>query len=368
MKFLSAFLSASIILSWSLIQFSHWSLPALAAFSDVPDNHPYATAVEFVRSKGIVKGYEDGTYRPNNTINRAEFTKILIETIFDKATIDGCLADNPILFTDVKKTDWFAPYVCVAKLYLIITGYPDGSFKPGSNINHAESAKIFVISIDLPVTNISGDQAWYEAYTQTLTILNAIPKSVLSASHTLTRGEMADTIYKLKDHIDEIDSVSVITENNEDKSKSIANKAERDQVISLLNQERAKEELPPMIYNALLEKSAQAHSDDMRARGYFEHDTPDGVTAENRIERDGYLAAFHTCQCSKSYTVGENIAKGQSTASEVVETWMNSPQHRANIMNLDFNEIGIGLTPVDPNDTGFTGFFWVQNFGKIDLQ
>jgi uncharacterized protein YkwD len=364
MKLLSVLLS-TILLSLSIQTTLAVGGPEVgtSGFTDVAIDHEYASAIEFVKSKGIVSGYADGTFKPNNTINRAEFTKILIEAIFDTAAINNCVAQNPTLFSDVKAADWFASYVCIAKLFFIINGYPDGSFKPGNTINYAEAAKIITISFNISPASINSSQQWYEAYTVPLQNLNAVPSSINGPTHNLTRGEMAEMISRLRDFLGQSDDNT----SNPDNS-ALDSSADRQAVTDMVNAERAKEGLAPMSYNIFLEKSAQAHADDMRARAFFEHDTPDGVSAEDRIDRDGYLEPFHSCLCSKSYTVGENIAKGQATAAEVVETWMNSPQHRANIMSPDFNEIGIGLTAVDPNDTGFKGFFWVQNFGSINLQ
>lgn len=344
------------------------SITNAAIFSDVPDNHPQATAIEYVKSKNIINGYPDGTYKPENTINRAEFTKILMSSIIDKNTIDTCLNTNPLNFTDVDYQDWYASFVCIAKHLLIINGYVDGRFKPGNNINYAEAAKIIAISYDLTLISTSPDQAWYETYTKALENMNAVPASIKSADQNITRGEMAEMIYLLRNSSIDSSLQNTDPETTDENTSTGDYSTERQAVIDIVNQERAKEGLAPMKHNPFLEKSAQAHAEDMLTRNYFEHDTPQGVTAEDRIKRDGYLQPFFDCQCTKSYTVGENIAKGQSTAAEVMETWMNSPQHRANIMSADFNEIGIGIIPVDPSDTGFIGFYWVQNFGAISLQ
>jgi len=151
-------------------------------------------------------------------------------------------------------------------------------------------------------------------------------------------------------------------------SDPIGSSAELKQdVINLVNVERARLGLAPLSNNTLLEQAAQMHTDDMRQRNFFEHDNPDGQGPFNRIEAMGYLQPYYDCNCTKSYATGENIAKGQSTAAEVMETWMNSAEHRDNILSADYNEIGIGVTPVDPNEAGFTGHFWTQNFGKITL-
>ncbi|MEU8762384.1 CAP domain-containing protein [Streptomyces sp. NPDC048659] len=119
-----------------------------------------------------------------------------------------------------------------------------------------------------------------------------------------------------------------------------------DQVVALVNAERAKAGCGPLTSNATLVKAAQGHSDDMAARDFFDHTNPDGAGPGDRVTAAGYPWT----------TYGENIAMGQSTPAQVMESWMNSPGHRANILNCDFKEIGVGV-----HDAG--GPYWTQVFG-----
>ncbi|MFE7948169.1 CAP domain-containing protein [Streptomyces sp. NPDC057426] len=119
-----------------------------------------------------------------------------------------------------------------------------------------------------------------------------------------------------------------------------------DRVISLVNAERAKAGCGPLSANATLTRAAQGHSDDMAARDYFDHTNPDGDGPGERVTAAGYPWS----------TYGENIAMGQSTPEQVMDSWMNSPGHRANILNCDFKEIGVGV-----HNEG--GPYWTQVFG-----
>ncbi|MFJ9574939.1 CAP domain-containing protein [Streptomyces sp. NPDC101191] len=119
-----------------------------------------------------------------------------------------------------------------------------------------------------------------------------------------------------------------------------------DQVIALVNAERAKAGCGALTPNATLTRAAQGHSDDMAARDFFDHTNPDGASPGDRVTAAGYPWS----------TYGENIAMGQSSAEQVMESWMNSPGHRANILNCDFKEIGVGI-----HDSG--GPYWTQVFG-----
>ncbi|MFI1968259.1 RNA polymerase [Streptomyces cinnamoneus] len=119
------------------------------------------------------------------------------------------------------------------------------------------------------------------------------------------------------------------------------------QVVSLVNAERAKVGCSPVTSNSLLDAAAQGHSDDMAARGFFDHTNPDGKGPGDRITAAGYQWS----------TYGENIAYGQQDAAAVMDSWMHSDGHRKNILNCSFKEIGIGINkaPGGPR--------WTQVFG-----
>ena len=105
-------------------------------FSDVSADKWYNNAVSTLCHMGVLGGYSDGTFRPNAPITRAEFAKIAVS--FSQANGSAVYS----YFTDVKTTDWFAPYVTAAKDSGLIEGYSDGSFKPENKITRAEACAI----------------------------------------------------------------------------------------------------------------------------------------------------------------------------------------------------------------------------------
>ncbi|WP_143665704.1 CAP domain-containing protein, partial [Streptomyces sp. st115] len=119
------------------------------------------------------------------------------------------------------------------------------------------------------------------------------------------------------------------------------------QVTELVNAERAKEGCGAVTVNDQLNTAAQRHSADMDANDYFSHTSQDGRDPGDRITAAGYRWS----------TYGENIAKGQRTPADVMRSWMDSPGHRANILNCSFKEIGVGKV-----DSG-GGPVWTQVFG-----
>lgn len=108
-----------------------------STFTDVPYDHPYSTSISFLESYKIVEGYEDGTYKPESLINRAEFLKIALEAT--KVELDSA---TPTGFSDVDESAWYAPYIRKAKNEGWIQGYPDGTFKPEQSINKVEALKM----------------------------------------------------------------------------------------------------------------------------------------------------------------------------------------------------------------------------------
>ena len=174
--------------------------PTFAAFPDT-GNHPYREAIDYMQAEGIVSGYPDGTYRPDQLINRAEFTKIMMESRPPENPGRGiCLPDptGVYLFSDVFARDWFWSYVCIAKGLGIISGYPDGTFRPSNSINVAEAAKIVVNTFSVPVPVIVGSTQWYEPFMAALRTKNALPYPEPAPSSLLTRGQMAEIIYRVR--------------------------------------------------------------------------------------------------------------------------------------------------------------------------
>lgn len=106
------------------------------------------------------------------------------------------------------------------------------------------------------------------------------------------------------------------------------------QVLDLCNQERAAVGAPPLSYDIPAERAAKAHSNDMAQRGFFDHVTAEGWQPSDRLRATGATGYVNS---------GENIAAGQQSPAEVVQAWMNSPGHRANILNPDFTHLGISV-------------------------
>ena len=164
------------------------------AFSDVVSQHPNEAAIAYLKDKGLVKGYDDGTFLPDTTINRAEFMKIIIGAAVADPKGSGC-------FKDVKN-EWFAKYICEAKTRGLVGGYPDGTFQPGQNISIVEASKIIV-----PAISVKGDgglipmnewKPWYKPFVSAMAEEKAIPVSIDYPEKKITRGEMSEMVWRIK--------------------------------------------------------------------------------------------------------------------------------------------------------------------------
>lgn len=163
---------------------------AASTFSDVGNHYAHEGAINYLAEHGIVKGYSDGTFRPTQKINRAEFLKIVLEA--DKTKFTAPCPEGE--FPDVSPSDWFVIYTLHAKCFGIIQGYPDGTFRPAKTINFVEAVKIIANVFDIPS---SSTNVWYEGYVRALADKKAIPLSITSFNQEITRGEMAEVIYRL---------------------------------------------------------------------------------------------------------------------------------------------------------------------------
>ncbi|MCK2238368.1 MULTISPECIES: CAP domain-containing protein [unclassified Crossiella] len=118
-------------------------------------------------------------------------------------------------------------------------------------------------------------------------------------------------------------------------------------VRELVDAERGKAGCAALRWDDRLARAADKHSADMATNDYFSHTSQDGRSPSDRVKAEGYHGG-----------AGENIAAGQTTPESVMKTWMNSPGHRANILNCDYKSLGVGL-----HRGGSYRFYWTQNFG-----
>ena len=161
----------------------------------MPEGHSNYKAISFVKQEGIVNGYEGNVYIPDQQINRAEFTKIIVAANYARDAIDSCELNE--LFSDVSQSNWFADYVCMAKNDGIVDGYPDSTFRPAAFVNFAEAAKIVVGAFGIDTKPEDHLGVWWRPYVFALARIGGLPTTFSDPNQEITRGDMAEIIYRV---------------------------------------------------------------------------------------------------------------------------------------------------------------------------
>jgi uncharacterized protein YkwD len=384
---------------------------AVTAFTDT-SNHVYQEAISYIFKQEIVEGYEDGTFKPDSNINRAEFTKIVVGTI-NKTDLDG-KADN--CFDDVFEFHWYAKYVCYAKEKNIIDGYDNNTFQANSKINIAEASKILADTYGL--NKGERREEWYSPYVSTLEEIQAIPSSLKSLDQEITRGEMAEMIFRLEEGKRNKQTSSLLpdqgivikeespkpTETNEEPEPE-ANQAQEAKIeqtqtttynyecdflnqdipssidlnqieqqwLSWINNERENRGLQPYNLNPQLSRTAKIWSEEVKDRGYLDHRRNEGdAYYDYNIITDWFRNLGLEFANNGGYTHTENITWSpfncESNCTENVisnmQTWgfdyfmaeegqAYSP-HFNSIVSPGFQEVGFGLAVDEGNKYYFT--------------
>ncbi len=173
------------------------------AFTDVPETDENFEAIQYLYDQGVVEGYEDQTFRPENITNRAEFVKLIVASLGKTPSAE----DFNNCFPDV--TDqWYAPYVCYAEERGWIQGYPDGLFRPEQTVNRVESLKMIVGGFELDTalrndmmgifTDVE-DNAWYEIFVEVALhfgLIDPASDHLLKPANGMTRGDLAEILYR----------------------------------------------------------------------------------------------------------------------------------------------------------------------------
>jgi len=235
-------------------------------FFDVND-HIYETAVRYLKDKNIIGGYPDGSFQPNKTVNRAEFTKIIVGAALkynpdeDMSAYDVYSISN-LNFSDIESGAWYVPYLRKAVQNKIIDGYPDGTFKPAKNINLAEASKILVNALGLSKKMVKTN-IWYRPYIESMQGEKYIPADFIRLDQLVTRGQMSEMIWRISEKIsdktaanfklpeEEFEETEIYTLDSG--SKIIDMSQVRETWLKWYNDERNKEGKPPFEYNKYLD-------------------------------------------------------------------------------------------------------------------
>lgn len=156
----------------------------------------YQESVAYLKAKGSIGGYPDGFFHPDDTVNRAEFLKLVFRS---KGAAEPVAED---CFADVPADAWFAPFVCAAKRRGIVSGYAVGSrriFKPEQPIIFAEAIKMAVLAYGSEITEDSGEH-WYQPYVDALDRQQILARWSYVPWAPITRERAADLIARYVRH------------------------------------------------------------------------------------------------------------------------------------------------------------------------
>lgn len=359
MKLISFFKFATASLGVLVLSLGMAKSPEVYAYSDV-EGYAFQTAVEYLSEQEVIGGYEDGTLRPENSINRAEFLKIVM-------VAGGQTTEGTSCFTDVAE-EWFAPYVCGAKAEGIVNGYADETFAPENTITLVEALKIASRALDLATEEPTGKE-WYSEYLETFAEKNYIPYPLEYYSEELTRGEAFELIWRMMTDNEDQEATTLEEFKGavcEDFAvESISNvdvDRVRDTWLSWTNDARAQLGLPAYTFDEQLDRTALIWSEYGYSRGSMTHTRP-GTTAyyDYYAIQDWFADLGLTFQSSGGYTFTENIGRGpyscgaDDCTDELIaaieytfdyymsEAGSSYRPHYNSIMNSEFQKIGFGL-------------------------
>lgn len=346
--------------------------PALAAdagFTDVPAGHWANAYIQKAYDAGWVHGMGGGRYEPSGVLTRAQFLTMVTNAFFAQEMEQASAPEG---------APWYAACWSVAQANGLHTGssFQGLSDLPGQ-ISRYDMAQVIVNTLSgqgisasaeaaqaaqSDIRDWSGVPAAYRGAVSgayALGILNGRNGS-FDGQATMTRAEAAAVLCRIDEAIANGGSIQTPGPDGgkaPDGGSSSGGGAPAQptgeeltaEVVRLVNAERAKEGLAPLGTYDSLTRAAQIRAPEIVT--LFSHDRPDGTKCYTAMDETGARAG--------AYAYGENIAAGNATAAATVEQWMNSPGHRANILNGKFTHIGVGYQHADGSDYGD---YWVQMF------
>ncbi|MBB4823231.1 uncharacterized protein YkwD [Sporosarcina luteola] len=339
----------------------NWSAPVQAAtFQDVPKNHYAYEAIDSLSEKGILGGYPDGTYRINQPVTRAQAAKIIALAAGLKPS-----ANFQPDFLDV--TPAHGAYQHIRALTERGIFNNGERFNPNAPLTRGQMAKILTLAYDIivddndlmtfqDVNRLNG----YKGFITTLAelgITTTAQGQAFKPNDNVTRAQLAAFVKRAMDFDAERKTGEIYYDKTQqryiDKNASIPQPpAIQDDTfaadsIKLVNKERTAQKRTALKSDAALNKIAQTKAEDMAKNQYFAHLSPTYGSVGKMLDTFKY-----------SWTAyGENIAKGYTSPESAVEGWMDSKNHRDNLLQSKFKNIGAGYA-TDADGTTY----WVHIF------
>lgn len=160
---------------------------------------PYETAVNKLMEKGVITGYPDGSYKPGDTINRAEACIIVVKSM--GATEANLVAAAPSGFPDLAGFEWASNYINYATAKGVISGYPDGTFRPNDNVTYNEMAAMLVQALGFKASDLSG--TWPSNFVLKAEALGVFEGVSYQGNAAAIRGHVAVMDYNVITEVEE---------------------------------------------------------------------------------------------------------------------------------------------------------------------
>ncbi|KAA0955610.1 hypothetical protein FQ087_13490 [Sporosarcina sp. ANT_H38] len=335
--FPTTILTATLILTAQPIQ--------AATFTDVPPTHWAQIAIDTISSRGLINGYPDGTYRLNEPVTRAQAAKVVALAINAKPT-----ATFKPSFQDVSPAHGAYDHIRALTELGIFT---DGEkFHPNEPLTRAQMAKILTLGYKITVDDndlikfqdvIKLNQNYgYITTLAELGITTTLPGGMYKPNDIVSRAHMAAFIDRTTKFDLEREKGVIYYDKARrmymDKSKPdpmppVINDLDNAlKTIDLINEKRKQLGIKELIHDTDLSAIAKAKAQDMANNNYFNHKSPTYGTIDKMLNTLNY----------KWTAYGENMARGYIAPESVVKEWVTSPNHRANIENNKFTQIGSG--------------------------
>lgn len=347
---------ATVILSATLL-FSLQPATQAATFKDVPSTHWAHDAITNISKRGLINGYPDGTYRLNEPVTRAQAAKIVALAINAKPS-----AHFKPQYRDVSPAHGAYDHIRALTERGIFTD--GGQFRPNEPLTRAQMAKMLVIGYDIIVDD--NDYIRFEdvrtinqyyGYIITLaeiSVTTTPPGGTYNPNGNVTRAQMAAFVDRTT-KFDQDRKKGLIYYDQQQRKYREKKASEppapvvdnQTQTIQLVNEQRKQLGAKALVQDEKLAAIAQKKAEDMANNNYFAHQSPTYGSVGQMLDSFNYTWTGY----------GENIAQGYTTPKATVDSWMNSTDHRANIINTKFTNIGAGYA-TDTNGTTY----WVHLF------
>ncbi|WP_404427530.1 S-layer homology domain-containing protein [Ureibacillus chungkukjangi] len=323
-------------------------------YSDFSSSHWAYEYVATMKENGIIMGQPDGKFYPEKPITRAEAVQYIYNAMDKKPMVAEVST-----FEDVPKNATYKE--AINALSEIGAIQKSKKFNPDGYLTRAQLAKMISIAFQVEddqknkvkFTDVTSSN-WAKHYIESLAdigVLKGTGSNYFSPHRNVTRVQMSAILGRILDFKEQLTNYEIIYDFLQKDYIPTVNQNQKwiNEVVTLVNAERKKQGLKPLVYDKRLGQIAVVKANDMIQNGYFDHQSPlYGYPWDMAGIFDYSFTSF-----------GENIAKNFTSSNSVVDAWLKSTKHRENILKNTYTNIGVSCIK------GKDGkYYWVQLFSS----